>query len=75
MQMSCGNCGNGTFRIYQTEEVTGDGLSGVMELRAECCKCDSRTQIRAAPSKMVLSALWDSAGTLCIMDEKSAVAP
>lgn len=69
-QMSCGGCGNGTFRVYRKHN------SVMINLYIECNKCKSISIIK--PSSPQLDILWSEEigkdlGILAPMEEKSAV--
>ena len=59
-RMSCGNCGQDKFAIYQAGDV---------RLVAECLSCKSTSVI--TPSRVALSINWgeNSDGILCVMGD------
>ena len=67
-QMSCGNCGNGTFRIYRDEE------KAQFEIMIECNKCKSTSKVHPEiRPQLIIGWGEQSDGIICQMNEISAV--
>jgi len=69
-KMSCGNCGDQRFAIYQLPD-TDTSLDGYAGLAVECVKCKAVTIL--APSQPKIAVQWHrdgNDGTLCVMPGK-----
>lgn len=62
--MSCGNCGNGLFKMYQQPQRVG------FVILAECVSCKSVTRIEPRPAELTLEFGEGSDGRLCPMEPK-----
>ena len=68
-RMSCGNCGNGLFRMFTLGRH--GSIEGHLEMAAECAQCKSTTIIKPMPSLLQLHWGDDAEGRLCEMTPKT----